>query len=227
MGLDYRLDRASPDESGDPVEHHIRERWSRRRLLHWLLVATLALSAPTVALSLVAQEESAGAIPGWLLVGNLLFLGVIVLLVYVNSRGYTLLATWVLCGSIVLNGSEFFALAQLDRRLALYAVPVVLAAFLIHPVAAFEMFALSLADYLLAYVRHAGEAPFNWFTIVVLLGVACMAWLVARRTAWFEENEDACRRELEIAVAQREELERQVQTLRAELSAERDAAGSD
>jgi hypothetical protein len=224
MGADPGLMPATPGETSDHLAVSVSERWSRRRLLHLLLVATLVLSLPTIVASFAERVRSQQGLPASLVAGNLIFFCVVALLVVVNGRGYTLLASWVFCAAIVLNGSESFALAQLDRRLVMYAVPVVLAAFLLRPLAAFDMYVLSFADYLVAYWRHAGDAPFNWFAFVVLLGVACLAWLTARRTAWFEQTEDVYRAELDLAVTEREELERQVEALRAELSVGREDA---
>jgi hypothetical protein len=150
-----------------------------------------------------------------------LFVALIVGLVVLNRRGRTLVAAWVLCGTLVVNGSEFFALPELDRTLALYATPIVIAAFLIRPAGAFYIFGLSVADYVVAYARHTGEHPFNWFSLLVLAGVAAATWVAARRTAWLEEGEEMYRRELERAIADLDELEARVAVLRAELEAQR------
>ena len=202
---------------------HVRERWSRRRLLHLLLVATLVVSPLTVVLSVAESIGSEGGVEAWRLAADLLFLVLLMALLAANRRGHTMMASWVFCGTLVVNASEFFRLPELDRALVIYAVPIIVAAFLIKPVAAFELLALCVADYLVAYLRHAREVPFNWFSLVVLLGVAWATWLAARRATWFEEADEIHRSELDLAIAEREALEAQVAALRGELDAERSA----
>lgn len=200
---------ASGADSGDhdPVERGIHERWSRRRLLHLLLVATLVLSVVAVVGTAVETLRTASAFPVWHIVGNLGFLALLALLVLANQKGHTLLASWVFCGALVLNGSEFFPLPELDRTLALYAAPILVAAVLIRPAAAFEVFALSFADYVIAYVRHAATHPFNWVSLLILFGFSVAAWLAARRAAWFEESEEMYRLELDRVVADLDALQ--------------------
>ena len=83
-------------------------------------------------------------------------------------------------------------------------------AFLIKPTASVYLYALSCADYLVAYLREGRAYPFNWLSLVVLGGVAVVAWLAARRSAWFEESEAMYRSELDRVVA---ELDRVQQRL--------------
>lgn len=174
----------------------------------------------------VSLAEGAGAAPGFLLgrlAGDVVFLAVVGTLIPLNRRGYTTLACWILCAALVLNGSGFFSLSELDRVLVLSVSPILVAAFLIGPNAAFQFLALGVADYLLACARHGGGVPLNWLSLLTLAGITVAIWLVARRAAWFEEAEEMSRLELDRAVLERDELDLSVQTLHAELDAERSA----
>lgn len=220
---------AAPHEdpgARDGVETAVREPWSRARVLHLLLVTTLILCVPATVGTVVEARGAQADLPVTLFVSQALFAGLLVVLVLVNRRGRTLLASWVFCGLLVLNGSEFFALPELDRTLVVYAAPILVAGFLIRPVAAFQVLALSAADYLVAYLRHAGDHPFNWLSLLVLTGLAAASWLAARRAAWFEEGEEMFRVELDRVAADRDELEARVASLRAQLEALRAPASA-
>jgi hypothetical protein len=210
----------------DGVENAVHEPWSRARVLHLLLVATLVFCVPAVVGTLVESRADPQGVPGGLVASQALFVVLIVGLIVLNRRGRTLLAAWVLCGALVINGSEFFALPDLDRSLALYATPIVVAAFLIRPAGAFYILGLSIVDYVVVYARTAGDHPFNWFSLLILGGVAAAAWAAARRAAWLEEGEEMYRRELERAVAELDALELRVAALRAELEGQQPPAAA-
>lgn len=180
----------------------VRERWSRQRFLHLLLVAGLVLGAPTLALTLVDALDEATAFPTARLAGSLAFLIPVAVLIVVNRRGHTLLASWAICGILVLNGSWLFPLPELNTVLAMYATPILVGAFLIKPPAAVYLYALSCADYLVACLHEGRPYMFNWLSLVVLGGVAVVACLASRRSAWFEESEAMYRSELDRVAAE-------------------------
>jgi hypothetical protein len=194
----------------DRVSAAIRERWSRQRLLHLLLIAGLVLGTPTLALAVVDALDGATACPTARLAGNLAFVIAVAVLIVVNRRGHTVPASWAICGILVLNGSWLFPLPELNTVLAMYATPILVGAFLIKPTAAIYLYALSCADYLVAYLREGRVYPFNWLSLVVLGGVAVAAWLAARRSAWFEESEAMYGSELDRVVAELDLLERRL-----------------
>jgi hypothetical protein len=204
---------------GDPVEDGIRERWSRRRLLQLLLAATLITAIVGTIATVVETLGGGSALPVWHIAADLGFMILLAFLAIANRRGHTMLASWVFCGALVLNGSEFFALPELDRTLTLYAAPIMVAAFLIRPVAALEVLVLSIVDYLIAYFRHAAEYSFNWISLLVLCAFALAAWLAARRAAWFEESAEMYRLELDRVVADFDRVEANMAALRVQFEA--------
>jgi hypothetical protein len=113
-----------------------------------LLVATLILSIPAALGTLASTQGGPDGAPTGLLATHAVFVLLLLVLLVVNRRGRTTLAAWVFCGALVLNGSEFLALPDLDRALVIYAAPIIVASFLLRPAGAYYIFALSVADYL-------------------------------------------------------------------------------
>jgi len=179
---------------------------SRGNVVRILLRVMLVLVALGTFVGAVGAPEVNGAFGLGETAMGVLFCVVIALLLVVNRLGYWQLATWGAMGCLVLGASGLVDLVSLDRLMIVTAVPTVLAAFLLHPRAAFELAALSAGVYTMEWLRHGPEPSYNFLSLMALVGIATVAYLAARRIQWLEEAEDISRCELDRLADERDIL---------------------
>ena len=199
---------------------------SKQHLVGLLLLGMLVLGAAGTLIGAVSSPEVHSPFPLGQTAMGILFCGWIVLLLAVNRLGYWKAATWGALACLVLSGSVFLDLGSHDRVFIVTAVPVVMAAFLLRPRAAFELAALSGGCYVMEWIHHGPTPSLNVLSLLALAGVALVAWLTARRVAWLEEAEDMSRRELDRLADERDVLKGQVRALADEVGRAREAAES-
>jgi PAS domain S-box-containing protein len=98
-----------------------------------------------------------------------------------NRRGYVRLAAYLLLIGWIVATTTLLTFDVLDRELLLLAAPVILAGFVIRPVASLGFAALAAAGYLLAYSLSSRQLNISYIGLAALAVLAFIAWLVADR----------------------------------------------
>ena len=182
----------------------------RRAILDVFIVGLFALAAAAVVLSLSQSFHASYAGAAQDSAMSVVVLGGLVIAWLANRRGRTTLATWLCLLLILLATALFLDGRVLDRLLIVYALPVVSAAFLLKPSAAFIFGGLSALAYTITWLAHDRVPGFNYLSLFVIAGLALVSYLVA--TYWREalEVQEEYRRELEQDVCERERAEEQL-----------------
>lgn len=96
-----------------------------------------------------------------------------------NRFGYTILAGIVITFFFTALPAFVFIPQDLDRLLIVYTIPIVLAGFIIHPLAAFAALVLSLGGYTYTFSTSSLGLIYNYIGALILFIVAAITWLVS------------------------------------------------
>ena len=189
----------------------------RRGILDVLIIGlfALTLAATIFSLSQSFHQSYAGTAEDSLMTGALL--GGLVVAWLINRSGRTTLATWSCLALTLLATSLFMDTVILDRVLIIYALPIVSAAFLLRPRAAFLFAGLSALAYTLTWLGHGREPGFNYLSLFIMVGIALVSYLVAAYWREALEVQEEYRRELEQDVQKRELAEERLLAREREL----------
>lgn len=182
----------------------------RRHILHVFILGLFALTVAAAVLSLLEYSEApyAGIVDGSLM--SVVVLCCLIAIWWINRRGHTTLATWLCLLLILLATSLFMDASVLDRLFIVYALPVVSAAFLLQPGAAFLFAALSAGAYTLTWLADDRLPAYNYLSLFIIAGLALVSYLVAAYWRQALEVQEEYRRELERDVRERERAEEQL-----------------
>jgi hypothetical protein len=182
----------------------------RRAILDAFILGLFVLTAGAAVLSLTHYFHASytGAVEDSLLSG--IALGSLAVIWWINRRGHTSFATWLCLLLLLLATSLFMDGPLLDRLFIVYALPVVSAAFLLRPDAAFLFAALSAGSYIATWLAGGREPGFNYLSLFIIAGLALVSYLVAAYWREALEVQEEYRRELERDVHERERAEAQL-----------------
>ena len=107
-------------------------------------------------------------------------LGIAALLALART-GRVHLAACLTLGMLILLSVTGIPLADLDRTLIVFAIPTLLASFLIAPVASLPTAVLSIVAYSMALAIAAPGYSYNYLSVMALLVVAILGWQAAWR----------------------------------------------
>lgn len=96
-----------------------------------------------------------------------------------NRSGFTVPAGILLVLFITVIPGFVFIPEDLDRLLIVYAIPIVLAGFIIHPLAVFAVLALSVAGYSYAFLNSNLGLTYSYIGVLSLVVVSAVTWLVS------------------------------------------------
>ena len=112
---------------------------------------------------------------------DLVALLAMVALLALARTGRVRLAAYLTLGTLILLSVTGIPLAGLDRTFIVFAIPTLLASFLIAPVASLPTAALAIAAYSITFVISAPGYAYNYINVMALLVVATLGWQAARR----------------------------------------------
>ena len=126
---------------------------------------------------------------------------------FLNRRGRVTLAAIVQLSIISVGLVMFFHYTSPYRIEVLFVIPVVAAAFILAPPAAFLWAGISAVSFIVMNNHHGGEPRLGIQVGLALFGVAIIAWLVASCLEWTVTELRRTSRDLEADIAAREEAE--------------------
>ncbi len=98
-----------------------------------------------------------------------------------NRRGRVRLASYSFLLFILIACVIFFPLTNLDEVLIVFAVPIMIASFVIRPGASFFFAVLSTATYTTMVLTSRTGVEYNYISVPIFFLIALLAWLVASR----------------------------------------------
>jgi two-component system cell cycle sensor histidine kinase/response regulator CckA len=156
----------------------------RAQLLNTLLWTLIIVTAPLAAYdtwqwrALPQQNLAAYAI------ADLFSIGGLVLLLRLNRQGRTRLSALLVVAAVTGLITFTFPAEAMPHLLIAYAVPTVLASFVLAPVASLPVMLVSVACYLTISHKAGGDSTYDYVNTAVLTLLALLAW---RAAAYLEE----------------------------------------
>jgi signal transduction histidine kinase len=186
-------------------------RW-QKQLLDIFLLATLAAAVAIMVVNgsqwLIAPDPMAVSYVASDAVACLALVGLWLL----NRTGRTRLVSYIYLTLQIAAGSAAFSLESLDRVLLIYALPTLMASFLIAPFWSFVLAALSILAYTLTYFTGGAVVSYNYVAVPMLLVLATIAWLIASR---LRQAMDTAMQEVTAHKQAEEQVRHQAETLAA------------
>jgi PAS domain S-box-containing protein len=102
---------------------------------------------------------------------------------WINRVGWTLPASILFLVMTSLTLLFTMPDAQYESVLIVSAVPIIASAFLLAPAGSFLLLAVEILLYTINFFRVGGEAPFNYFSLLIMGFLAIVSWICA---SWFE-----------------------------------------
>ncbi len=138
---------------------------------------------------------------------DIAFCAAIVGIWLLNRRGRVTLAAIAQLALLSLGLDIFFLYTQPQRIEVLFVEPVVVAAFILRPSAAFILAGVSAASFAVLNVIHGGERLLELQVGLAYFGIAIVAWLVASTLEWTVKALQRTAADLERDIAARHKAE--------------------
>jgi GAF domain-containing protein len=204
-----------------------RERW-RGRLLASILVLSAALLTVPVLVDLISVLTRTDSNARQYFLSNLISLVVVIGLWLLNRQGLQIWAGTALIIFLIVLPNLAFLPEKVDRLFIAYAIPVVLAGFVLHPLASIAAMILSLAAYSYIFYMTGTGGSYNYLSGEVLLFISIISTIIAALLSnsinQAEKNESAQREANAQLEALHKSLQQQVEERTRQIRAAAEAA---